>query len=304
MSIETKENFTEKNQIKEIIEEEEENKEKKELTNDEALDIQINYLKTSTKNILNSIIQNEPDPMSINYEKNFPNINIDKGILLYLQNVHNNYYLNEINYILNSINSKLSYINDKNKEYLQNKKFLEREINAISQEKIDYFNEKENLDKDLELLTLNAKQNSFMCKTEASVNMNLSNNCINGIGGDLDDIEIEQKTKKLENLKKKYNKIFDYISANKKEFPIIKNKNSMIQGENMVLNEKLKQKQLIWDQIRRENEKIKTVVIKRDYSHIEIDKKNNKKEEKTQNKNLKVSKISSFLNNMLGKNKK
>ena len=52
MSIETKENFTEKNQIKEIIEEEEENKEKKELTNDEALDIQINYLKTSTKNIL------------------------------------------------------------------------------------------------------------------------------------------------------------------------------------------------------------------------------------------------------------
>ena len=187
---------------------------------------------------------------------------------------------------------------------MQNKKFLEREINAISQEKIDYFNEKENLDKDLELLTLNAKQNSFMCKTEASVNMNLSNNCINGIGGDLDDIEIEQKTKKLENLKKKYNKIFDYISANKKEFPIIKNKNSMIQGENMVLNEKLKQKQLIWDQIRRENEKIKTVVIKRDYSHIEIDKKNNKKEEKTQNKNLKVSKISSFLNNMLGKNKK
>ena len=37
----------------------------------------------------------------------------------------------------------------------------------------------------------------------------------------------------------------------------------MLQGENMVLNEKLKQKQLIWDQIRKENEKLKTVVIKR-----------------------------------------
>ena len=37
----------------------------------------------------------------------------------------------------------------------------------------------------------------------------------------------------------------------------------MLQGENMVLNEKLKQKQLIWYQIRKENEKVKTVVIKR-----------------------------------------
>ena len=301
MSIETKEN-----KINEISKEEENKNDiegKKELTNDEALDIQINYLKTSTKNILNTIIQNEPDPMSINYKKEFPNNNLDEGILLYLQNVHNKHYRNEIIYILNSINCKLSYINDKNKEYLQNKKFVEREINAISQEKIDYFNEKENLDKELELLTLNAKQNSFMYKTEPSINMNLSTNIIN-TNADLYDIEIEQKTKKLENLKKKYNKIFDYISANKKEFPIIKNKNSMIQGENMVLNEKLKQKQLIWDQLRRENEKIKTVVIKRDYSHIEPEKKNIKKEEKGQNKNLKVSKISSFLNNMLGKKKK
>ena len=301
MSTETKEN-----KINEISKEEENKNDierKKELTNDEALDIQINYLKTSTKNILNTIIQNEPDPMSINYKKEFPNNNLDEGILLYLQNVHNKHYRNEIIYILNSINCKLSYINDKNKEYLQNKKFVEREINAISQEKIDYFNEKENLDKELELLTLNAKQNSFMYKTEPSINMNLSTNIIN-TNADLYDIEIEQKTKKLENLKKKYNKIFDYISANKKEFPIIKNKNSMIQGENMVLNEKLKQKQLIWDQLRRENEKIKTVVIKRDYSHIEPEKKNIKKEEKGQNKNLKVSKISSFLNNMLGKKKK
>ena len=301
MSTETKEN-----KINEISKEEENKNDiegKKELTNDEALDIQINYLKTSTKNILNTIIQNEPDPMSINYKKEFPNNNLDEGILLYLQNVHNKHYRNEIIYILNSINCKLSYINDKNKEYLQNKKFVEREINTISQEKIDYFNEKENLDKELELLTLNAKQNSFMYKTEPSINMNLSTNIIN-TNADLYDIEIEQKTKKLENLKKKYNKIFDYISANKKEFPIIKNKNSMIQGENMVLNEKLKQKQLIWDQLRRENEKIKTVVIKRDYSHIEPEKKNIKKEEKGQNKNLKVSKISSFLNNMLGKKKK
>ena len=52
-----------------------------------------------------------------------------------------------MNYILNSINSKISYINDKNEEFLQNKKFLEREINTLSQEKIVYFNEKENLDR-------------------------------------------------------------------------------------------------------------------------------------------------------------
>ena len=310
MSSEIENNLDKNIPTKNITEEEEKNKNdiNKELTNDEALDIQIKYLKSSTKNILGAIIQNEPDPMSIKYDNEIENKKIEKGILLYLQNIHNKHYCYEINYILNSINNKISYINDRNKEFLQNKKFIEREINAISQEKIDYFNEKETLDKDLELLTLNARQNSILCKTdrgETSINMNLSTNFINN--SEIDDIEIAQKTKKLESLKKKYNKIFDQISANKKEYPIIKNKNNMIQGENMILNEKLKQKQLIWDQIRKENEKVKTVVIKRDYLHIEPE--NNKKKEdknkdkKGQNKNIKVSKMSSFLNNMFRKKK-
>ena len=297
----------------EIKEEDEENKnveeESKELTNEEALDIQIKFLQSTAKKVLGSIIQNEPDPMSINYENELKDKNIDKGIFLYLQSVHNKHYCNEINYILNSINSKISYINDKNKEFLQNKKFLEQEINTISQEKIDYFYEKENLDKDLELLTVNAKLNSSFCKTDNSVNMNLSTNFINSNTSDIDDIEIGQKTKRLEALKKKYNKTFDYITANKKEYPVLKNKNNMIQGENMLLNEKLKQKQLIWEQLRRENERIKTVVIKRDYSHIETDnnntnKKKDDKDKKVQAKNIKVSKIGSFLNNMFNKKKK
>ena len=301
------------NKMGEIKEEDEENKnveeESKELTNEEALDIQIKFLQSTAKNVLGSIIQNELDPMSINYENELKDKNIDKGIFLYLQSVHNKHYCNEINYILNSINSKISYINDKNKEFLQNKKFLEQEINTISQEKIDYFYEKENLDKDLELLTVNAKLNSSFCKTDNSVNMNLSTNFINSNTSDIDDIEIAQKTKRLEALKKKYNKTFDYITANKKEYPVLKNKNNMIQGENMLLNEKLKQKQLIWEQLRRENERIKTVVIKRDYSHIETDnnntnKKKDDKDKKVQAKNIKVSKIGSFLNNMFNKKKK
>lgn len=299
--------------LTQIIEDENENdKITKELTNEEALDIHIKYLNSSKKNILGSIIQNEPDPMIGMTDEELKNKKIDKGIYLYLQNVHNKHYCNEMNYILNSINSKISYINEKNKEFLQNKKFLEREINTISQEKIDYFNEKETLDKDLEILTVNARQNSILCKTdrgEPSLNMNLSTNYINN--SEIEDIELSQKKQRLETLKKKYNKIFDYITANKKEFPVIKNKNNMIQGENMVLNEKLKQKQLIWDQIRKENERVKTVVIKRRYSTLETDNnninnKNQKKDDKNkklQNKNIKVSKISSFLNNMFGKKK-
>ena len=39
------------------------NKNSKQLSNEEALDIQIKYLKSPPKNILNYIIQNEPDPM-------------------------------------------------------------------------------------------------------------------------------------------------------------------------------------------------------------------------------------------------
>ena len=310
MSSEIKNNLDEnENKMTEKVENKEENKNeiKRELTNDEALDIQMEYLRSSAKNVLGVIIQNEPDPMSIKYEDEIENKKIEKGIFLYLQNVHNKHYCSEINYILNSINNKISYINEKNKEFIQNKKFIEREINAISQEKIDYFNEKETLDKELELLTLNARQNSIFCKTDrgdTSINMNLSTNCINN--SENDDIEISQKMKHLEKLKKKYNKIFDKISENKKEYSIIKNKNNTIQGENMILNEKLKQKQLIWEQLRRENERIKTVVIKRDYMHIEPENNNKKKEnkeKKIENKNLKISKISSFLSNMFGKKK-
>ena len=65
---------------------------------------------------------------------------------------------------------------------------------------------------------------------------------------------------------------------------------------------------MIWDQIRKENERIKTVVIKRDYSHLDTENKVQKKEvneikiqNKTQNKNLKVSKIGSFLKGFMSK---
>jgi hypothetical protein len=278
-------------------------------SNEEALDIQINYLQSSTKNILNSIIQNESDPMT-NNDKLIKEKGIDPGIYLYLQNIHNKHYCNEINYILNSINSKITYINDRNKEKLQNKKFVEREVNTVSQEKIDYFNEKENLDKDLELLRVNAMQNSIFSKNESKdmylhMRMNTEANVDKN-----EEIEIMNKKERLENLKKKYDKIFDEYSSNKKEFPVIKNKNSMVQGENMILNEKLKQKQMIWDQIRKENERVKTIVIKRDYSHMDTENKAQKKEvdenktqNKNQNKNLKVSKIGSFLKGFMSKKK-
>ena len=278
-------------------------------SNEEALDIQINYLQSSTKNILNSIIQNESDPMT-NNDKLIKEKGIDPGIYLYLQNIHNKHYCNEINYILNSINSKITYINDRNKEKLQNKKFIEREVNTVSQEKIDYFNEKENLDKDLELLRVNAMQNSIFSKNESKdmylhMRMNTEANVDKN-----EEIEIMNKKERLENLKKKYDKIFDEYSSNKKEFPVIKNKNSMVQGENMILNEKLKQKQMIWDQIRKENERVKTIVIKRDYSHMDTENKAQKKEvdenktqNKNQNKNLKVSKIGSFLKGFMSKKK-
>ena len=273
-------------------------------SNEEALDIQINYLQSSTKNILNSIIQNESDPMT-NNDKLIKEKGIDPGIYLYLQNVHNKHYCNEINFMLNSINSKISYINDKNKDLFQNKKFLEREINTISVERMDYFNEKETLDKDLEILTLNTMQNSFACKTDrcdTSLNVSLTFN-----NSEFDDIEIAQKTKKLEKLKKKYNELFDKVSVHKKEYPILKNKSNIIQGDNMVLNEKLKQKQLIWEQIRRENERFKTIIIKRDYRHIDSinkkEKNQDKNEKQGQNKNIKVAKIGSFLSNMFGKKK-
>ena len=280
-----KENVNDKNTMEEIKEVEEAEK----LSNEDALDIQMNYLKSPLKNILYSLIANEPEIEE--------NKNIDKGIYLYLKNVYNKYYCNEIKYILGSINSQISYINDKNKKQKQNKEFYDREINTITSEKIEYFNKKETLDKELELLTLNKMQNSI-CKTD--INSPISTN-----ENEIESQEIYEKNKKIEELRKKYNKLTENINSNKKEFPIIKNKNAMIQGENMLLNEKLKQKQLIWDQIRKENEKIKTVVIKREYLKQEPEKKEIKIDDKAnKDKTIKVNKMGSFLKNMFSKKNK
>ena len=186
-------------------------------SNEEALDIQINYLQSSTKNILNSIIQNESDPMT-NNDKLIKDKGIDPGIYLYLQNIHNKYYCNEINYILNTINGKISYINDRNKEKLQNKKFVEREVNTVSQEKIDYFNEKENLDKDLEVLRVNVMQNSIVSKNESKdMYFNMRMNTEVNVDKN-EDIEIMQKNQRLENLKKNIIKSLMSILLIKKDF--------------------------------------------------------------------------------------
>ena len=277
-----------KNEIKEIKEEEE--NERENIPIDKALDIQINYLQSSVKNILYGLIANEPE---VEEPKNK---NIDKGIYLYLRHVYNKYYCNEIRYILGNINNKISYINDNTKKLKQNKEFYEREINTISSEKIEYFNQKETLDKELELLTVNKMQNSI-CKTDNSpIDTNNTEN---------ESLEVTEKKKKIEELRKKYNKLNEAMITNKKEYPIIKSKNDMIQGENMLLNEKLKQKQLIWDQMRKENEKIKTVVIKRELFKNDPDKNEDKKDEnKNNDKNIKVNKIGSFLKGMFGKKNK
>lgn len=277
-----------KNEIKEIKEVEE--NERENIPIDKALDIQINYLQSSVKNILYGLIANEPE---VEEPKNK---NIDKGIYLYLRHVYNKYYCNEIRYILGNINNKISYINDNTKKLKQNKEFYEREINTISSEKIEYFNQKETLDKELELLTVNKMQNSI-CKTDNSpIDTNNTEN---------ESLEVTEKKKKIEELRKKYNKLNEVMITNKKEYPIIKSKNDMIQGENMLLNEKLKQKQLIWDQMRKENEKIKTVVIKRELFKNDPDKNEDKKDEnKNKDKNIKVNKIGSFLKGMFGKKNK
>ena len=277
-----------KNEIKEIKEVEE--NERENIPIDKALDIQINYLQSSVKNILYGLIANEPE---VEEPKNK---NIDKGIYLYLRHVYNKYYCNEIRYILGNINNKISYINDNTKKLKQNKEFYEREINTISSEKIEYFNQKETLDKELELLTVNKMQNSIYKTDNSPIDTNNTEN---------ESLEVTEKKKKIEELRKKYNKLNEAMITNKKEYPIIKSKNDMIQGENMLLNEKLKQKQLIWDQMRKENEKIKTVVIKRELFKNDPDKNEDKKDEnKNKDKNIKVNKIGSFLKGMFGKKNK
>ena len=253
-------------------------------SNDEILDIQINFLKSSVKNILYSLMTKEQE----SHEKK--EIKIDKGIYLHLKNIYNKYYCNEIKCILGTINNKISFINEKNKKQTLHKQNIERELNAITQEKIEYFDKKETLDKELEILTLNMKQNSVVNETPSNNNENESG-----------ELEISDKIKKKEGLVKKYNKLYEQISSSKSDYPKIKEKNNVIQGENQLLNEKLKQKQLIWDQIRKENERVKTVVIKRQLFNEEPEKEDKKNEKENNNKNLKVSKISSFLKNMLGK---
>ena len=61
----------------------------------------------------------------------------------------------------------------------------------------------------IEILTVNVKQNRVLCKTDRgnNSNINISTNFINT--HEIEDIEIAKKTKRLGNVKKKYDKLFD-----------------------------------------------------------------------------------------------
>jgi len=228
------------NKIMELNTEEENSEIEKRLTDEEALDIQINYLKNSTRDILKSIILNEDEPT----EASLPD-NLDKSINLYLRNIYNKHYNNEMENLLFSMNKYTMNVKEKNKEYLHNIEFWNGQVLEVSKEKMELQNEKEKLDEELEIIKAN--------------NMIKSQKKRNSKKELLD--EIEKKEKKLKKLTDQYNAIYDEYKKNQNGFQSLEQKLNKQKGDFQIYQEKIKQKELILNQIEKENENLRTEIF-------------------------------------------
>ena len=238
-------------------------------THKKDLEIQINFLKDSNKNII-SLIKGKTE-LSSNPFFQFRLEN--NGINLYLINLYKSIKMNDIISLSNNLKT--------NKENLQNiiekikKKIgtLEHEINFITQEKIDAIMEKERLSDANE--TLNASiletmnQSNFQNERINPFNMSMTltkNNLINDDGlfhintmNNINNINNNNtnNSKKINDLKDKYIKLSKKLDKAKRNFPDMKKKVKNIKDNNNVITQQIKQKKMIYDQINEELESLK-----------------------------------------------
>ena len=291
---------------KEIIEKKNTPKIINEETHKKDLEIQINFLKDSNKNII-SLIKGKTE-LSSNPFFQFRLEN--NGINLYLINLYKSIKMNDIISLSNNLKT--------NKENLQNiiekikkkKGTLEHEINFITQEKIDAIMEKERLSDANE--TLNASiletmnQSNFQNEKNNPFNMSMAltkNNLINDYGlmniNKMNNIyNSNNNYKKISDLKDKYYQLSKKMEKAKNSFPDMKKKVKNIKDNNNVITQQIKQKKMIYEQL---NEELKSLKEEMEKKGKHIIKKNsiNSQSSGTSNESRK-SKVGKFIKGLFG----
>ena len=291
---------------KEIIEKKNTPKIINEETHKKDLEIQINFLKDSNKNII-SLIKGKTE-LSSNPFFQFRLEN--NGINLYLINLYKSIKMNDIISLSNNLKT--------NKENLQNiiekikKKIgtLEHEINFITQEKIDAIMEKERLSDANE--TLNASiletmnQSNFQNEKNNPFNMSMAltkNNLINDYGlmniNKMNNIyNSNNNYKKISDLKDKYYQLSKKMEKAKNSFPDMKKKVKNIKENNNFITQQIKQKKMIYDQLNEELQSLKEEIEKKG-KHIIKKNSINSQSSGTSNESRK-SKVGKFIKGLFG----
>ena len=275
-------------------------------THKKDLEIQMNFLKDSNKNII-SLIKGKTELSSNPF---FQYRLENNGINLYLINLYKSIKMNDIISLSNNLKT--------NKENLQNiiekikKKIgtLEHEINFITQEKIDAIMEKERLSDANE--TLNASiletmnQSNFQNEKNNPFNMSMAltkNNLINDYGlmniNKMNNIyNSNNNYKKISDLKHKYYQLSKKMEKAKNSFQDMKKKVKNIKDNNNVITQQIKQKKMIYEQL---NEELKSLKEEMEKKGKHIIKKNsiNSQSSGTSNESRK-SKVGKFIKGLFG----
>ena len=244
-------------------------------THKKDLEIQMNFLKDSNKNII-SLIKGKTELSSNPF---FQYRLENNGINLYLINVYKSIKMNDIISLSNNLKTNkenLDNIIEKAKKKLVT---LEHEINFITQEKIDAIMEKERLSDANE--TLNASiletmnQSNFQNERINPFNMTMTlnkNNLINDGGlfnmNNMNTINTisnnnTNNSKKINDLKEKYIKLSKKLDKAKRNFPDMKKKVKNIKENNNFITQQIKQKKMIYDQLNEELQSLKEEMKKK-----------------------------------------
>ena len=282
-------------------------------THKKDLEIQINFLKDSNKNII-SLIKGKTE-LSSNPFFQFRLEN--NGINLYLINIYKSIKMNDIISLSNNLKTNKENVQNLIEKVKKKVGTLEHEINFITQEKIDAIMEKERLSDANE--TLNASiletmnQSNFQSERINPFNMTMTlnkNNLINDGGlfnmNNMNTINTintinnnnTNNSKKINDLKEKYIKLSKKMDKAKRNFPDMKKKVKNIKENNNFITQQIKQKKMIYDQLNEELQSLKEEIEKKG-KHI-VKKNSLNSQSSGTSSESKKSKVGKFFKGLFG----
>ena len=279
-------------------------------THKKDLEIQMNFLKDSNKNII-SLIKGKTELSSNPF---FQYRLENNGINLYLINIYKSIKMNDIISLSNNLKTNKENVQNLIEKVKKKVGTLEHEINFITQEKIGAIMEKERLSDANE--TLNASiletmnQSNFQNERINPFNMSMTltkNNLINDGGlfhintmNNINNINNNNtnNTKKINDLKDKYIKLSKKLDKAKRNFPDMKKKVKNMKENNNFVTQQIKQKKMIYDQLNEELESLKEEMKKKG-NHI-VKKNSLNSQSSGTSSGSKKSKVGKFFKGLFG----